>query len=465
MSGLVRARLHTLALMLVALGTAASVAQAAPPMPLHAAAQTAVAALAAEGEEWWTRSPDPREPVACATCHYDSAETRGWAASFPKFRPLPPPDGRVMTLLQANAAAVRRHYGLRAHERAAIAITAYLTLLGADQLLTPGIAVGQPVFQPRLRALAASVGRGEKLYARRCGSCHEPATVAADTARFPRVVDGRAESLEHFIERHRPRTGRLPWDSQPMADLIAFLVRTLADRGDLDASNPAAPARPSSHHRLVALASLSDAAATTVISGTVRSQAGQPLAGLALLEKGEIHNNRWNRGALVDATGRFRIELEDGGQYGLHVYSSGYIYKPTALKVDTGKTLQVEVVLVPEPTRANDPMIKKVEFFRSERRKGPAATVKMEVADPNGDLGPQVLAFNAATRRAFAMDPPRWVWSLKSNYPDGVYRLEVDTENAATDPRDWHFVVADHKCNTTDILSFPHEPKPPRVIR
>jgi hypothetical protein len=25
-------------------------------------------------------------------------------------------------------------------------------------------------------------------------------------------------------------------------------------------------------------------------------------------------------------------------------------------------------------------------------------------------------------------------------------------------------VVADHQCNTTDILSFPHEPKPPRVI-
>jgi len=57
------------------------------------------------------------------------------------------------------------------------------------------------------------------------------------------------------------------------------------------------------------------------------------------------------------------------------------------------------------------------------------------------------------------------VWSLKSNYPDGVYQLDVDTSKAPTDPRDWHFVVADHKCNTTDVLSFPHEPKPPRVIR
>ena len=205
--------------------------------------------------------------------------------------------------------------------------------------------------------------------------------------------------------------------------------------------------------------------AATAITGTMRTQGGQPLAGLALLEKGEIHNNRWDRGALVEAGGRFRIELAEAGQYGLHVYSSGYIYKPQAVKVASGQTLEVEVVLVPEPTRANDPAIKRVEFTPSETRKGSATLIKMEVSDPNGDLGPQVLAFNAATGRAYAMAPPRRVWSLKSNYPDGVYQLEVDNSNAPTDPRGWHFVVADHKCNTTDILSFPHEPKPPQVIR
>jgi len=205
--------------------------------------------------------------------------------------------------------------------------------------------------------------------------------------------------------------------------------------------------------------------AATVITGMVRTQGGQPLSGLALLEKGEIHNNRWDRGALVDASGRFRIELAEGGQYGLHVYASGHIYKPDAVKVETDKTLEVEVVLVPEPTRANDPAVKRVEFVPSETRTGKATIIKMEVADPNGDLGPQVLAFDAATGRTFAMTPPRWVWSLKSNYPNGVYQLDVDTSKAPLEPRDWHFVVADHQCNTTDILSFPHEPKPPRVIR
>jgi hypothetical protein len=216
---------------------------------------------------------------------------------------------------------------------------------------------------------------------------------------------------------------------------------------------------------LIALALPIGADAATVITGIVRTQSGQPLSGLALLENGEIHNNRWDRGTLVDPSGRFRIELAEGGQYGLHVYSSGYIYKPNAVKVETDKTLEVEVVLVPEPTRANDPVIKRVEFVASEARKGKTTIIKMEVSDPNGDLGPQVLAFNAATGRAFAMAPPRRVWSLKSNYPDGVYQLDVDVSRGPTDPRDWHFVVADHKCNTTDILSSPHEPKPSRVIR
>lgn len=205
--------------------------------------------------------------------------------------------------------------------------------------------------------------------------------------------------------------------------------------------------------------------AATIIAGTIRSRAGKPLPGLVFLEKGEIHNNVWDRGTLAGADGRFRIELAEGGQYGLHVYSSGYLYAPNAVKVEFGKTLEVSIVLVPEPTRANDPIINRVGFFPWEARQGRGTLVKLDVEDPNGDLGPQVLAFNAATGRAYAMNPPRWVWSLKSNFPQGVYQLEVDTSKTPINPRDWRFVVADHKCNTSDILSFPHEPRPPKVIR
>jgi hypothetical protein len=214
---------------------------------------------------------------------------------------------------------------------------------------------------------------------------------------------------------------------------------------------------------LVALPVVSDA--RSVITGTVRNKAGQPLAGLVLLEKGEIHNNVWHGGALVDANGRFRIELAAGGQYGVHVYASGYIYAPQAVRVESDKTLELSVTLVPEPTRANDPTLRRAGFFPWEARQGKVTFVKLEVGDPNDDLGPQVMAFNAATGQAYAMQPPRRVRDLKANFPQGVYQLEVDTSRAPANPRDWHFVVADHQCNTTDILSFPHEPKPPQVVR
>ncbi len=213
------------------------------------------------------------------------------------------------------------------------------------------------------------------------------------------------------------------------------------------------------------LASAHPATAQTVIAGTVKSKDGKPLPGLALLEKGEIHNNVWDRGALVDPQGHFRIEVASGGQYGLHVYSSGYFYDPRPIKVETGKTLEVSVTLVPEPTRAKDPVIKKVGFFPWEARQGKVTYVKMDVTDPNGILGPQVLALNAATGRVFPMDPPRRVSSLKSNYPNGVYQIEADTSQAPINPRDWHFVVADHQCNTSDILAYPHEPKPEQVVK
>ncbi len=216
---------------------------------------------------------------------------------------------------------------------------------------------------------------------------------------------------------------------------------------------------------LVALGLPLEVGAATIITGTVTNEAGKPLAGLALLEKGEIHNNVWDRGTLVGADGRFRIELPTGGQYGLHVYSSGYIYSPEAVKVETGKTLEVKVLLDPEPTRVNTPVIKKAGFFPWDARQGKVSFVKVDVEDPNGDLGPQVLALNAATERAYALDPPKRVKDLKANFPNGVYQLEVDTSKGPINPRDWHFVVADHQCNTTDILSFPHEPKPLKVIK
>ena len=197
---------------------------------VSAASAQADEGLVAEGARWWRVSPDPGNPVACATCHHDPEAIRGWAASFPKVRPLPPPHVRVMTLFQANAEAVALHYQLADPRPAAAAITAYLTALGADLAVTPGVALGQPVFPDRLVRLRASVTRGNRLFGRRCAGCHQPAEVARRLPAFPRRRDGRAESVEGFLEDHHPHAPRLRWDGQPIADLVAALVARLDGR-------------------------------------------------------------------------------------------------------------------------------------------------------------------------------------------------------------------------------------------
>lgn len=187
-------------------------------------------ALVAEGERWWMSSGDPRTPVACATCHHDPSEMRGWAPSFPKFRPLPPPHGRVMTLLQANAEAVRRHYGHTDPRPAATAITAYLAAQAAGLPPTPGRAEGQPAFPARLRALEESVARGRRLYVRHCAACHASPAIAPAFAAFPRTRGGHSESLEGFLEAHAGRERGLAWDSPAMTDVIAYLLAEVAER-------------------------------------------------------------------------------------------------------------------------------------------------------------------------------------------------------------------------------------------
>jgi len=187
-------------------------------------------ALVEEGEQWWTRSPDPGNPVACATCHHDVAAASAWAPSFPKWKPMPPPHARVMTLLQVNAEAVARHYRVEDPRPAAVAITAYLTWLAGGAPVTPGISAGQPIFAARLEALSTSVERGAQVFDVQCRNCHERDAVAARVLAFPRVARARVEWLEGFLEGHVSPGEVLTWDGPRMADLISYLVSRLAGR-------------------------------------------------------------------------------------------------------------------------------------------------------------------------------------------------------------------------------------------
>src|SRR5213592_3274673 len=118
---------------------------------------------------------------------------------------------------------------LRAHRPRAggLAITAYLTSRGTGVPISPGIVAGQPVFEGRLRALADSVARGERLYASRCRSCHDLGDVTPAALRFPRAVNGQVESLERFLGGHPPGLSPLGWDGQPTADHIVFLISSV----------------------------------------------------------------------------------------------------------------------------------------------------------------------------------------------------------------------------------------------
>lgn len=201
------------------------------PRPL-VAIEPRLQALIRTGQDLWQRPPMTENTVACGTCHADGAEIRGWAGSFPKVKPMPPPFTRVMTLHQVVSEALARHYRIspgQANRRLARAIAAYLAWRGEGRPVTPGVASGQPRFPARLAALEASVARGQQEVGQACGGCHtDLAGLAAVAATFPRVPPGGAEavSLEEYLEGH----AAIAWDSPQAADVAAFLASRAAGR-------------------------------------------------------------------------------------------------------------------------------------------------------------------------------------------------------------------------------------------
>ena len=183
-------------------------------------------ALIEEGEALWRQPPVAENTIPCATCHFDPAKWRGWAASFPKVKPMPPPFTRVMTLQQAVGESVATHYRIPAGSRiqqVSRAITAYLTWVGEGRLLTPGVVAGQPVFPDRMAALRESVARGEKHVERSCARCHaDPGRFAEAAVTFPRAPRAGASvmTLEEYVEGHRGPA----WDTPAAADIAAFVV-------------------------------------------------------------------------------------------------------------------------------------------------------------------------------------------------------------------------------------------------
>jgi mono/diheme cytochrome c family protein len=143
-----------------------------------------------------------------------------------------------MTLLQAVAEAVERHYPGVEPQEAATAITAYLAARAAGRRIAPGVEPGEPTFPGRLAALAASVRRGEAGFARRCAACHAPDAVTPAVVAWARLVRRGAGPPEVFLANHLAAEDRPRWDGAETADLLAFLTGRRAGRPFL--ADPAA---------------------------------------------------------------------------------------------------------------------------------------------------------------------------------------------------------------------------------
>jgi cytochrome c5 len=191
----------------------------------------------------------------------------------------------------------------------------------------------------------------------------------------------------------------------------------------------------------------------TYVTGTVRTADGKVVAsGAVALEKGELHNNAFRAGGAVGADGTFKIPLPSGGPWGLHVYSQKYIYFPLQIQVREGQVNEVPVVLPVDGTTEDDPRISDIQF-----KKAGAKVIQwtMRVADPNHNLGPQMLAIDTKGFRAFRLLPRDGdLKNWKASFPTGEYVSPfIPLDHGAVDPQAWLFVVADHQCSNGAVLN------------
>lgn len=193
----------------------------------------------------------------------------------------------------------------------------------------------------------------------------------------------------------------------------------------------------------------------TRISGQMRgADSGNPLAGAILLEKGRLYGKNYQYGGLVDENGYFSIKVKEGGDYGLHLYATGYIYFPLGINIKGGQDNKFAFTLPPNKALKDAPVISKVVFEKVAQDPN-RMVIKLSVQDPNHNLSHQVLGANIRTQEGFIFPPPSLVFPWTCIYPDGVYTLEYDTRGRPFDPREWLFVAANNRCYNSPVLRYP----------
>lgn len=191
----------------------------------------------------------------------------------------------------------------------------------------------------------------------------------------------------------------------------------------------------------------------TYVSGTVLTADGKVVAsGAVALEKGALHNNAFLAGGAIGANGRFKIPLPSGGPWGLHVYSEKYIYFPLQIQVTPGVDNEIPVILPVDGQPADDPVISDIHFSKLS---GEVFQVRMQVNDPNGNLGPQMLAIDTRRFKSYRLVPQGGdLKDKKADFPAGVYVSPyIPAALDGEDLQNWLFVVADHQCSNGPVVN------------
>lgn len=214
----------------------------------------------------------------------------------------------------------------------------------------------------------------------------------------------------------------------------------------------------------------------TLISGQMQAVNNGPLAGVIVIEDGRLYGKNFKYGGAVDEHGRFSVKVPKGGDYGLHLYATDYIYYPLSVKVKTGEDNRFTFIMPPNAAPKDAPVISQVSFkLRSEVPD--KVVIRLSVHDPNHNLSHQVLGTNIVTQEGFVFSPPKFVFPWTRDYPEGVYTLTYDTRGRPFDPLEWYFVAADNRCYNSPVLRHPFtaegvvasravakaKPKPPRT--
>jgi hypothetical protein len=214
------------------------------------------------------------------------------------------------------------------------------------------------------------------------------------------------------------------------------------------------------------------------VSGQIVGDDERPIGpGLIMVEKGKVHEGSYQTGAIIGEDGRFTVVLSEGGTWGLHLfYDETYTYLPVEIEIEDHQQIVLQSTqinwgswmdLTGQPTWPDQPADANLvrmplddnlddnpvlESVTMAYRGAELMDITLEVNDPDQDMSRMILAFDPATRNAFALSPPGPP-DERGNFPNGTYMLTVFVEDVhVPGESEWHFILSDNLCNNTPVV-------------